>query len=306
MNRLQANLCLICVTLCWSTEVIIFACIPNNVIPFATTFICNAIAAVILFLCFFKRIKNEMQQAKKKVLLRCLLLGFLNCTYNVLYQYGLKSFDVSTGAFTFSMTVVVLPVVLLTMKKSIGARTWVSVALVLVGIICALGSNIAKVSPMGLLLMLLGCIVRSIFIVKLNDFAREHDSITLSAFISVFVAAISFVIWFVLQPNTFSAIPWTGTIIASLFINAYFIVVFAQTLNIFAQKRATATESTIIYTLEIVFSLIWGVVLPETLIERVIPTPLHIIGAAFIVAGGLIEIIDFKGNRRLKNDAKNR
>ena len=51
MNRLQANICLICVTLCWSTEVIIFSCIPADVSPFATTFICNTIAALILTVC---------------------------------------------------------------------------------------------------------------------------------------------------------------------------------------------------------------------------------------------------------------
>ena len=301
MNRLQANLCLICVTLCWSTEVIIFSCIPDSVLPFATTFICNAIATVVLAACFFKRIKREMSKSSKKILLKCLLLGVLNCAYNALYMYGLKSFDVSTGAFTFSMTVVVLPVVLLTMRKSVGAKTWISVALVLSGIVIALGGSLTQIPYAGLLFMLLGCIIRSVFIVKLNDFAREHDSITLSVFISAFVAVISFVIWFVLQPSTFATIPWSSTILASLFIHAYFIVAFAQTLNIFAQRRATATESTIIYSLEIVFSLIWGAVLPENLVDRAIPTPFHIIGAVLIVAGSLVEIIEFKGKRRLKN-----
>lgn len=304
MNRLQANLCLICVTLCWSTEVIIFSCIPDSVLPFATTCICNVIAAVVLIACFFKRIKAEMRSSAKKILFRCLLLGLLNCGYNAFYLYGLKYFDVSTGAFTFSMTVVVLPVVLLTMRKSVSAKTWISVALVLTGIICALGSNFKGIHPMGFTLMLVGCIVRAVFIVKLNDFAKDHDSITLSTFISIFVSVISFVIWFILQPSTFASIPWSSTIIASLFIHAYFIIAFAQTLNIFAQKRATAAESTIIYALEIVFSLIWGVILPETLIDRVIPTPFHIIGAVLVVAGSLIEIVEFKGKRRLINETE--
>ena len=306
MNRLQANLCLICVTMCWSTEVIIFACIPDSVLPFATTFICNAIASVILAACFFKRIGNELRRSKKKLILRCLVLGALNCTYNTLYLYGLNYFDVSSGAFTFSMTVVVLPVVLFTLRKKVKAKTWVSVALVLLGIVSALGENVANINPTGLFLMFMGCLVRAVFIVKLNDFAREHDSVTLSTFISIFVSVFSFIIWFVLQPSTFSAIPWSGTIVASLFIYAYFIVAFAQTLNIFAQRRATATEATIIYALEIVFSLIWGAVLPETLIERTIPTAFQIIGAVLIVAGSVIEIVDFKGKRRLVNGAENR
>lgn len=91
MNKLQANICLICVTLCWSTEVIIFSCIPNNVLPFATTFITSAIAAVILGVCFFKRIKNEMKLAGKKILLRCIFLGVLKAGYDILFLYGIKS-----------------------------------------------------------------------------------------------------------------------------------------------------------------------------------------------------------------------
>jgi len=298
MNKLQANLCLICVTLCWSSEVIIYSCIPDGILPFATTAITNAIAAMILAACFFKRMKTELKRSSKKLLLRCLMLGILNCVYNNLFQIGLDYFDVSTGAFTFSMTIVVLPVVLLTMRKTVEKKTWLSVALALGGIVIALGSSFSDINLNGVLFMLVGCIIRAVFIVKLNDFAKEHDSVALSVFISIFVAAISFVIWFIFQPKTFAAIPWSGTTIASLFIYAYFIIAFAQTLNIFAQKRATAAGATIIYSLEIAFSLIWGAVLPESLVERAIPTPLQIIGALLIVAGSMIEIVDLGGRRR--------
>ena len=40
---------------------------------------------------------------------------------------------------------------------------------------------------------------------------------------------------------------------------------------------------------------------PETLIERVIPSPFHIIGAVLIIVGNLVEIIDFSKFRRVKN-----
>jgi drug/metabolite transporter (DMT)-like permease len=291
------------VTLCWSAEVIIYTCIPQGILPFAVNAITNIIAALILAACFFKRVTAELQRASKKLLLRCLLLGALNCVYNTLYQYGLSYFDVSSGAFTFSMTIVVLPVILLTMRKTVTKKTWLSVALALGGIIVALGPTLAGTQVTGLLFMLMGCVVRAVFIVKLNDYAKEHDAVTLSVFISATVAVISFGGWFIMQPETFGAIEWTGTAVASLFIYAYFIIVYAQTLNIFAQKRATAAGATIIYSLEIAFSLIWGAVLPETLVERVIPTPLQIIGALLIVAGSMIEIIDFGSMKRRRSDA---
>ncbi|MBQ3285753.1 MAG: DMT family transporter [Ruminococcus sp.] len=293
MNKLQANLCLICVTLLWSTEVIIFACIPDSVSPFATTSITGLIGAVLLFLCFFKRIKAEIKKGGKKLLLRTLLLSVLNCSYNILYQYGLDFFDVSTGAFTLSMTVVILPVILLMVKKSVGKKTWISALLVLVGIAFSYIGKIDSVNLYGFLTLVGGCVIRAVYIIKLNDYAKEHDPVTLSALISLIVGVISYAIWFIFQPATFGAIEWNSQVIASLFIYAYFIVAFAQTLNIFAQRRATAASATIIYSLEIIFSLIWGITMPADLVDPVTPNVYMMIGAAFIILGNLAEIVDF-------------
>lgn len=293
MNKLQANLCLVCVTFLWSTEVIIYACIPDSVFPFATTAITNLIGAVLLFLCFFKRIKAELRTGRKKVLLRALLLSVLNCGYNVMYLYGLDYFDVSTGAFTLSMTVVILPVILLMSKKSVGKRTWLSALLVLIGIAVSYAGKIGSINIYGLLTLVGGCVIRAVYIIKLNDYSREHDPVTLSGLISLIVGVISYVIWFVFQPATLGAIEWNSQIIASLFIDAYFIVVFAQTLNIFAQRRANAATATVIYSLEIVFSLIWGLTMPSNLVDPITPDVFMLVGVAFIILGNLAEIIDF-------------
>ena len=303
MNKFQANICLVCVTLLWSTEVIIYACIPGSVVPFATTSITSLIGAALLFICFFKRIKSVLKKDTKKLILRVILLSVLNCGYNTLYQYGLDFFDVSTGAFTISMTVVILPVILFMSKKGVDKRTWISAGLVLLGIIVSYIGKIDSINPFGFMTLVGGCIIRAFYIIKLNDYSRKHDPITLSALIALFVGVISYVIWLFIQPATFAAIEWNAQIIASLFIDAYFIVVFAQTLNIFAQRRATPASATIIYSLEIVFSLIWGVIMPENLVDRVIPDLFMLIGVAFIVIGNLADIIDFS---RLKTIRKGR
>ena len=274
LNKLQANLCLICVTLLWSTEVIIFACIPDSVVPFATTAITSLIGAVLLFLCFFKRITAALKNGGKKLLLTGLFLSVLNCGYNVLYQYGLKEFDVSTGAFTISMTVVILPVILMMKRQNVGKKTWISAMLVLVGIVVSYLGKLGRISVGGLLFLVGGCIIRAYYIIRLNEAAREFDPVPISALIALFVGVISFVIWF--------------------FIHAYFIVMFAQTVNIFAQRNATPAAATIIYSLEIIFSLIWGMTMPASIVTPITPDVFMLIGAAFIVLGNLSEIVEFK------------
>ena len=216
MNQFQANLCLICVTLLWSTEVIIFACIPDSVVPFATTAITSLIGAALLALCFFKRIKAALKAGGIKLLLIGIFLSALNCGYNVMYLYGLKQFDVSTGAFTISMTVVVLPVIMLMKKKNVDMKTWLSAGLVLVGILVSYIGKIGEISIMGLLIMIVGCIIRAFYIIRLNEFARAYDPVPISAMIAFFVGVYSLIIWFCIQPETFAAIEWNTQIIASL------------------------------------------------------------------------------------------
>ncbi|WP_316608408.1 DMT family transporter [uncultured Ruminococcus sp.] len=294
MNKLQANLCLVCVTLLWSTEVIIFACIPDSVAPFATTAITSMIGGVLLLLCFFKRIKTALKNGGKKLLLTGVLLSVLNCGYNVMYQYGLKKFDVSSGAFTISMTVVILPVILMMKRQNVDKKTWVSAILVLTGIVISYLGKLGTISVPGLLMLIGGCVIRAYYIIRLNEAAREFDPVPLSALIAVIVGIFSFVIWFVMQPATFGAIEWDTRIVASLFIHAYFIVMFAQTLNIFAQRNATPAAATIIYSLEIIFSLIWGMTMPASIVTPITPDVFMMIGAAFIVLGNLAEILSFK------------
>ena len=294
MNKLQANLCLVCVTLLWSTEVIIFACIPDSVAPFATTAITSMIGGVLLLLCFFKRIMAALKNGGKKLLLTSVLLSVLNCGYNVMYQYGLKEFDVSSGAFTISMTVVILPVILMMKRQNVDKKTWISAILVLAGIVISYLGKLGTISVPGLLMLIGGCVIRAYYIIRLNEAAREFDPVPLSALIAVIVGIFSFVIWFVMQPATFGAIEWDTRIVASLFIHAYFIVMFAQTLNIFAQRNATPAAATIIYSLEIIFSLIWGMTMPASIVTPITPDVFMLIGAAFIVLGNLAEILSFK------------
>ena len=291
MNRLQANICLLCVTLCWSTEVIIFACIPDSVPPFATTCITSIAGALLLCLSFLKRIKETIRREGAGLFRRSLLLGVLNCAYNLLYLYGLKYFDVSSGAFTLSMTAVVLPVILFTARRKVSLKTWISAALVFAGILLAVGTNAGVGQFIGGVLIAAGCIIRAVYIILLNDYSASGDPVSLSAVISAIVGVLSAVLWLITDPKGFGILPWNTQIIASLVIYSYFIVAFAQTLNIFAQKQSTPANATIIYSMEIVMSVLWGTVLPASLIDRTELTPWIICGLVMVVLGNLVVLI---------------
>ena len=299
MNRFQANICLILVTFCWSAEVIITACVPEDVVPFALTSITSLIGGCLLWFLFRGRIKKCIEAQSKKQILYCFGLSALNCVYNVLFMTGWKYFDVSSGAFLICFTAVVMPFVLIVRRESVDKKTWLSSALIFCGVLCAIAGVVVRGQMPGLILIIIGCAMRVVFTCMLNKYVKEYDPVVISTFISLFVGVIAFVLWSVIQRNTFGAIEWEGTTIASLAVYSYFIIAFAQTVNIFAQRRTTVSNATVIYSVEIVFSIILGAVVPSMRIDPVKVTPRIILGLIFVVVGNLVEIADFGKKKRL-------
>ncbi len=298
MNRLQANICLLCVTLCWSAEIILFACIPAGVPAFATTCATTFAGSALLAVSFRRRVAAALRSGGWKFPASALLLAALSTSYNTLFLVGVKSFDVASGAFTFCMTVVVLPVVLLSLRRRVAPATWISVVLVLAGICLALGPSLRRTHLPGLAIMAVGCLLRAVQIVLLADLVKKHDPIAVAVLVQGFSSVLALGGWAIQDPRLFAGLPASRALVAAWALYAYFVVAFAQCLNVFAMRRVTAANATVVYSVEIVFSLLWGVFLPEGIVERVVLTPAVAIGALLVVAGSVAEIADFRGLRR--------
>ncbi len=294
MNRLQANLCLICVTLYWSMEVVLYSCLPPKVPLFSTSCVTSFVGALLLFGAFPKRMITECCKRGWPFLWKCVSVSILSATYNTLFLNGLKSFDVASGAFTFCMTVVVLPVVLLTARRKVSTETWISAALVLVGIVIVLGPMLSGEQLPGLGLMGCGCLLRALCIIELTDMAKEYDPLCIAFGLEFFAGLFSLFVWYFEEPRLFLALPWSRTLIAVWAIYAYVIVAISQVVNFHALKYVTAANATVVYSVEILFSLLWGAVLPNTLVRRTPLTPIILVGAALVLLGSLMEIVDLR------------
>ena len=150
----------------------LYACIPDGVPAFATTCVTAFAGAALLFVPFRARLAAAVRAGGWRFVAAVFGLAVLSASYNTLYLFGSKAFDVASGAFTFCMTVVVLPVVLLTMRRRVALETWISVALVLAGIVLALGPSLSAAQVPGLGFMGAGCLLRAVAIVGLADTAK--------------------------------------------------------------------------------------------------------------------------------------
>lgn len=306
MNRLQANLCLLCVTLCWSAEVILYACVPPGVPAFATTCVTSLAGTALLAVPFRRRVVAALREGGLRFVLAGLGIAALSSAYNTLYLFGMKSLDIASGAFTLSMTVVVLPVVLLTMRRRVAAETWLSVALVLAGILLALGASVRTTDAPGLAVLVAGCLLRAVVIVLLADLVKKRDPIAVAVLMEGFAGLFSLGGWIAEGPRLLPDLKPDDLrmLVAAWAIYAYFIVGFATTLNVFAMRRVTAANATVVYALEIVLTLAWGALLPERIVEHIKLSPRIAVGAALVVAGSLAEILDLSGKRRKRENAE--
>ena len=216
-----------------------------------------------------------------------------------MFLYGLKSFDITSGSFTFCMVVVVLPVVLLTIRRRISLGTWISVLLVCTGVAIALVPALQGEQLPGLAIMMGGCLLRAVLIVVLTDMAKKHEPLAIAIFLELFAGLFALVCWFFQDRHLFFSLPITRTLIASWAIYSYFIVAIAQSFNILAMRRVTAANATVVYSLEIVFSLTWSVILTASVITPVKLSFRILLGAVLVIIGSLTEMIDFKGKRDL-------
>ena len=285
-------------------EVVLYACIPEGIPSFATACVTSFVGAFLLFAAFHRRALTALRSDGRRLTLGTASLAALSALYNTMFLCGLKSFDITSGAFTFCMTVVILPVVLLSFRRRIGLETLLSVVLVGVGIILALGPSLHGEQLPGLALMGGGCLMRAVFIVIMTEMAKKYDPLAIAIVLELFTGVFSLFGWLWQDPHLFFSLPLSRTLIAAWTIYSYFIEAIALGLNILALKHVTATNATVVYSLEIVFSIIWGVVLPASVVTPVHLTPTVVLGAVLVLCGSLAEIIDIRGKRAQQEGGK--
>lgn len=297
MTKTQYTILLLSVTLCWSTEMIFLKNIPAEVSSFAVLAMSNGIGTLILSIVFFKHIKNNI---KKVYLLYGVTLAAMNILYNSLIMYSLKFIDSATGSFLISLTIGVIPLLMIFMKRKVTRNNIIGIILIVLGIVLSRDMSSGNGRLAGTAIMLIVCFIRAYYIIKMNDFAKNSDSAVLSVAVGGFVAVISFILWFIVQPKTFFALEYNNAMLSSVFTEGYFICGYAVLINIIAQKYASPTSCSAIYSLQVVFAIIFAAVIPEILGEKTPLTPLRIFACVIIVVGALISEIDFKSLIKLK------
>ena len=206
------------------------------------------------------------------------VLGLLLAGGYVLQTAGLQRTTVSGTGFVTGMYVVLTPLIaLLLFRASIGVGAWVGVAVSTAGLVLLAGVH---GSVGGDLLVLAGAAVYSLQIVLMERYAPRFDAF---AFTGVEMGAAAVGLLVVAASRTELHAPHGWTVWGALLVTGIFASALGFLVQTWAQRRTSATRTALAFTMEPVFTALFGYTLAgDRLGTR------GWIGCAVIMAGILV------------------
>ena len=185
------------------------------------------------------------------------ILGALIALGIGLQTAGLERTTVTNTGFITGLYVLFTPLLGLALfRTSIPRRLWLAVGLALVGL--AMLSGVPGTSTGGDLLVLASTVAQALQIVMVERYANRYDVFALT-WVEVAAAALVFLA-IALAAGDLS-VPHGATVWAALLVTGLFAVAFAYLVQIWAQRRVSATRIAIIFSLETVFAGLFGYLL---------------------------------------------
>ena len=185
------------------------------------------------------------------------VLGVLIALGIGLQTAGLERTTVTSTGFITGLYVLFTPLLGLALFRTpIPRSLWAGVALALVGL--ALLSGVPQGSGRGDLLVLVSAFVQAFHIVMVERYANRFDVFALT-FVQVAAAAVAFgAVSLAFEELT---VPRGATVWAALIVTGLFAVAFAYVVQVWAQRRVSATRIAIVFSLETVFAGLFGYLL---------------------------------------------
>jgi drug/metabolite transporter (DMT)-like permease len=192
-------------------------------------------------------------------LLAGLVLGLLLAAGYGLQTAGLERTTVSQTGFITGLYVVLTPLFALVLfRQRIGLPVWGGVALAISGL--ALLSGVPAGSTEGDLLVLASTAAQALQIVMVERYARRYDPVALT-FAEMLVAAAGFLAIALALGDL--GLPRGWTVWGALLVTGIFASALAYLIQVWAQRRISATRIALVFSLETVFAGLFGYLLAD-------------------------------------------
>ncbi len=282
MKKASGSLLLLLTALIWGTAFVAQRFGMNFMGPYTfqsvrTLLGCLALLPVMLYR--RKKLGAAFRMPSLKATFAC---GLPLALASTLQQIGLTTVAAGKAGFITALYVVLVPVLGILLGRRTNARTWIGVALAVVGLY--LLSGVGTLSIASGEVLVIGCaILYALQILAIDHFAPTCDGVALSL-CQFLVSGLLPLPFALLLEHPQLAQLWAGR--WALFYTGVFSCAIAYTLQIIGQTRTPPTLASLIMSLESVFSAVFGALL---LGERM--SGKELIGSALMLAAVLLSQI---------------
>jgi drug/metabolite transporter (DMT)-like permease len=185
------------------------------------------------------------------------VLGVLLAAGSALQTAGLERTTVTNTGFITGLYVLLTPLFALVLFHTrITRELWLAVALALLGL--TLLAGVPSSSAVGDLLVLLSTSAQALQIVMVERYANRYDAVGLT-FVQMLAALIGFAAIAIALGDL--SLPHGTTVWAALLVTGVFASALAYLIQIWAQRRISATRIAIIFSLETIWAGVFGYLL---------------------------------------------
>lgn len=288
MKRAENNILLFSITLCWAASYLFIKNIPKGLSDYAYITLTTGIAAILMAAVFAKR----LSRIKKSTLRSGFLLSLLLSLGLVVERKGIVLMQPEFASFLSALTILMVPLLLLFLKKRPGANSLAGAGIILFGLCIGMNFRMEGLQNKGTLYMLAGCACSAVYTIAVDRYAKE-EPILICIVQMTCTALTGFAFWLWEDPRTFLGITYTRELLSNIFILAFFTKAYAYMVLMFAQKYTDAVSVTVIASTEPIITLLLAVLLPVAYGGDKKITISSLLGAIVIAVGAVVAGLHF-------------
>lgn len=284
MNRLQANLSLLAITLLAGIQYAFLKDVPESASGFSYLFITNLIG----FLIALPVLGGQLYRSSPRQILYSALLALLLLGFNLFMLLGSAGLDTTVTSFTVTAYIIFVPFISLLFKKKVSRNQMAGVLIVLLGLALSMGVNGKGFLNIGILYLLVADLCFAVSIVLLEEISAQMNPAVLVMGELFFGSLFSFVGWLV-EDGFALVLPGDAAFWRSALFVAFFIRGMYGIVQIYAQRYVGAIQVSLIFSTEIIFTLLLSPLLSILLGSQPEQIDLaKVLGCLVIVSGILV------------------
>ncbi len=286
--RSLATLGLVFITFLASIQYIFLANVPDSVSSFSFVFITNVIGVVILFAIKPKHILS----INKKAFCKGAFFAILLTGFNVFVLLGSHNMNSVVVSSLVSLYFVFVTPILLLLRKRVNFFSSIATVLAIIALLLIFGGNVSELfSSREVIFLVIADLFFASYVVSVSILGEGEDSSVLTFSQMSVSAVLSFIGWSidVASGRASFSIPtdmrfWISAIFIGVFIRAVY-----GLLQITCQKYVSAIGASLIFSTEIIMTMLMAPVLSKLLGTKHTPaTGFQVIGAVILIIATLI------------------